>query len=158
MGIFNSIEKCAADASRVKLQSKEGVTSDYINANYVDVRNPLFHLPRFHFSFSSSMLYFLLSKGVHEGGTKYYIASQAPKPETLEDFWRMIWETNVRVVVKLTNLEEGGRIKAHQYWPNAGTKKYGGVTVTLSETVELSTFIIRRLVVKMVPPTPAYVS
>lgn len=62
----------------------------------------------------------------------------------------MIWETNARVIVKLTNLEEGGRLKAHQYWPNAGTKKYGGITVTLNETHEEPTYILRRLTIKMV--------
>ncbi|KAI9199836.1 protein-tyrosine phosphatase-like protein [Polychytrium aggregatum] len=52
------------------------------------------------------------------GGCTRYIATQGPMPETLSDFWQMIWEQNSRLVVMLTQEYESGRIKCHRYWPS----------------------------------------
>ena len=39
-----------------------------------------------------------------------YIATQAPKPWTINDMWRMIWEYNCRGIVMLTNLVEADKV------------------------------------------------
>jgi protein tyrosine phosphatase len=96
--------------------------SDYINANYID--------------------------GVHSNSKQAYIATQAPKPDTMEDFWRMCWEQNVQIIVMLTNLEEGGRVKAHQYWPKLGTKQFGSWSVTVVSTQDNEAYIIRTIELK----------
>lgn len=33
-----------------------------------------------------------------------------PKNNTLEDFWRMIWQENIRFIVMLTNVVENGKV------------------------------------------------
>lgn len=46
-----------------------------------------------------------------------FIATQAPLPDTFNAFWQMVWEQNARIIVTVTQLQEGGRIKCHKYWP-----------------------------------------
>lgn len=48
---------------------------------------------------------------------KKYIAAQAPLPHTFSQFYDMIWQESVSVIVMLTKLEESDRCKAHRYWP-----------------------------------------
>ncbi|KAF9577327.1 hypothetical protein BGW38_007518 [Lunasporangiospora selenospora] len=51
--------------------------------------------------------------------SKSYIATQAPLPSTIPDFWQMVDEQESSVIVMLTREQEMGRIKCHQYWPTA---------------------------------------
>ncbi|XP_050744270.1 phosphatidylinositol phosphatase PTPRQ [Drosophila biarmipes] len=48
---------------------------------------------------------------------KEYIATQGPKPESVMDFWRMILQYNVRVIVQVTQFREGNTVKCHEYYP-----------------------------------------
>ncbi|XP_043118974.1 receptor-type tyrosine-protein phosphatase S isoform X7 [Puntigrus tetrazona] len=106
----------AYDHTRVILAPTDGIMgSDYINANYID--------------------------GYRKQNA--YIATQGPLPETIGDFWRMVWEQRAASVVMMTKLEEKSRIKCDQYWPSRGTDTYGTVQVTLLDTMELATFCVR---------------
>ncbi|XP_033233871.1 receptor-type tyrosine-protein phosphatase H isoform X1 [Drosophila pseudoobscura] len=58
---------------------------------------------------------------------KEYIATQGPKPESLMDFWRMILQYNVRIIVQVTQFREGNTIKCHEYFPY----NMRGLTVTV---------------------------
>ncbi|CAB3368671.1 Hypothetical predicted protein [Cloeon dipterum] len=93
----------AYDSSRVKLELVPGdENSDYINANYIDG----FERP------------------------KAYIATQGPRVNTLDDFWRMVWQEKVPLIVMVTNLLEGGKNKCEKYWPdNNQQATHGRVTV-----------------------------
>ncbi|KAI0043883.1 hypothetical protein FA95DRAFT_1681592 [Auriscalpium vulgare] len=50
------------------------------------------------------------------GTKKRYIATQGPLPETFNDFWLLVWEQNVHVIVMLTREVEGAVIKCGNYW------------------------------------------
>jgi protein tyrosine phosphatase len=54
---------------------------------------------------------------------KYFISTQGPKDNTVEDFWTMIDEQKCNVIVMLCNLEEAGREKCAKYWHKT-MKKY----------------------------------
>jgi len=41
-----------------------------------------------------------------------YIAMQAPRPWTINDLWRMVWEYDCRSIVMLTNLVEAGKVRS----------------------------------------------
>lgn len=40
-----------------------------------------------------------------------YIAMQAPMKNTVDDFWRCLWEQNCTIIVMLTKLKELGRVR-----------------------------------------------
>ncbi|CAH1243113.1 PTPRA [Branchiostoma lanceolatum] len=117
----------AYDNGLVTLTPIEGVAgSGYIHASYID--------------------------GYRE--ERKYIAAQGPMDNTVDDFWRMIWETGSTAIVMVTNLEEKGKKKCSQYWPDSGEKLYaadsedGGITVTLAETVPMVDYVTRVLLIR----------
>jgi len=48
-----------------------------------------------------------------------YIATQGPLDNTIDDFYRMILEYKVSIIVMLTNVVESDQIKCARYWPTA---------------------------------------
>ncbi|RXM33948.1 Tyrosine-protein phosphatase non-receptor type 9 [Acipenser ruthenus] len=101
------------DQSRVKLNlvdDDDDETSDYINASFMD--------------------------GYKRKNA--YIAAQGPLPKTFVDFWRMVWEQKVLIIVMTTRVVERGRIKCGQYWP-----------LEVGQTEEYGQFLIRNIHIEM---------
>ncbi|XP_066594942.1 receptor-type tyrosine-protein phosphatase F-like [Prorops nasuta] len=111
----------AYDETRVILEKlPNDPYSDYINANYI--------------------------KGYKK--EKAYIATQGPKPNTVIDFWRMVWQEEVRIICMLANLIENGKVKCEQYWPDIGKKKkYGNILVFNSKHRVFADYTFRTFVV-----------
>ncbi len=76
-----------------------------------------------------------------------YIATQGPLSSTVPDFWRMIWEHNVEIIVMVANTEENGASKCEQYWPARGVVVYGDTTVTLVSQILYPEFVVREFMV-----------
>uniref|UniRef100_A0A8C0UGG0 Receptor-type tyrosine-protein phosphatase eta n=1 Tax=Cyanistes caeruleus TaxID=156563 RepID=A0A8C0UGG0_CYACU len=108
------------DISRVKLSNQSSGTGDYINANYMPGYN----------------------------SKKAFIAAQGPLPNTVEDFWQMIWEKNIYSIVMLTKCVEQARTKCEQYWPDKQPKSYGDIVVTMVSEVVLPEWTIRDFTVE----------
>lgn len=65
---------------------------------------------------------------------KKYIITQGPLQKTTDDFWRMIDEQNINVIVMLTPLVQEGMEKCYQYWPpDSVPRQYGDIKVHLSK-------------------------
>ena len=76
-----------------------------------------------------------------------FIATQAPKEEiSFQNFWQMILEKKVRVMVMITALKEKNKKKADQYWPESETGALyigGGITLEHKSTSYQGTFYHR---------------
>uniref|UniRef100_A0A8C7LHB4 Tyrosine-protein phosphatase non-receptor type 9 n=1 Tax=Oncorhynchus kisutch TaxID=8019 RepID=A0A8C7LHB4_ONCKI len=67
-----------------------------------------------------------------------YIATQGPLPKTFGDFWRMVWEQMVLIVVMTTRVVERGRVKCGQYWPKEeGTTEQHGHFLVRNTSIQL---------------------
>ncbi|KAK9871226.1 hypothetical protein WA026_011500 [Henosepilachna vigintioctopunctata] len=112
--------------SRVFLTPMAGYpNSDYINANYVT--GP-------------------------KNTRKYYIACQAPMSNTVDDFWRMIWEQQCKVILMLTHLFENGAERCFDYLPPSEVldchRLFGDYQVTLKKREVKEKYIISSLQLK----------
>uniref|UniRef100_A0A8C8VMW6 protein-tyrosine-phosphatase n=1 Tax=Pelusios castaneus TaxID=367368 RepID=A0A8C8VMW6_9SAUR len=112
------------DHSRVDLSL---ITSDedshYINANFI--------------------------KGVY--GPRAYIATQGPLSTTVLDFWRMIWEYEVLIVVMACMEFEMGKKKCERYWVDVGDSplECGPFTITCELEEKKMEYVIRTLKVTL---------
>ncbi|CAF3337665.1 unnamed protein product [Rotaria socialis] len=113
------------EATRVKLQpDDDGDRNDFINANYVS--------------------------GYHDQ-EKAYIFTQGPLQTTLKDFWRMIWQENISIVVMTTNVRESGTVKCYPYWPdqtkdviNAGLYQVQNEKSDKYDSFVITTLVLRK--------------
>nr|XP_046251605.1 tyrosine-protein phosphatase non-receptor type 18 isoform X3 [Scatophagus argus] len=78
-----------------------------------------------------------------------YIASQAPLSSTLTDFWRMIWQQDVKVIVMACREIEMGKKKCECYWtPVHQSAAFGPFTVhSQGETRPDEDLVVRTLTV-----------
>ncbi|CAM5171544.1 unnamed protein product [Natator depressus] len=75
-------------------------------------------------------------------GPKEMIATQGPLPETINDFWQMIFQRKVKVIVMLTELNEGDQQLCAQYWEE-GKQRYEGIEVEMKDVNLSSSYTIR---------------
>ncbi|KAL7857829.1 hypothetical protein AOLI_G00179310 [Acnodon oligacanthus] len=111
------------DHSRVKVTLKtSNQDTDYINANFI--------------------------KGID--GLEAYIATQGPLPNTVIDFWRMIWEYNVAVIVMACREFEMGRKKCERYYPQFGDEpmSFGPFRISCESEQPRTDYFIRSVTVE----------
>ncbi|KPM09468.1 tyrosine-protein phosphatase-like protein 2 [Sarcoptes scabiei] len=112
------------DFNRVILNfDGEPQQSDYINASYIDS---------------------LLKPNA-------YIVAQGPNEMTIGNFWRMIWQQDIRVIVMLTKVYEFIRVMCQQYWPvklNKAESFDDRFEVILVDEDQLADYICRTMKVR----------
>lgn len=79
---------------------------------------------------------------------KVYIATQGCLSNTIYQFWSMIWQENVCIIIMTTKEIERGKVKCERYWPDAGKteviKKFTIVNESESSTPD---YTLRRFMV-----------
>ncbi|KAK0414809.1 hypothetical protein QR680_011624 [Steinernema hermaphroditum] len=108
------------DKTRVVLNWPPGMKGDFIHANRVE----------------------------HKFLDNTFLCCQGPMDATIPDFWRMIWQEKVKVIIMLCRCEEQGKPKCAQYWPlnKDESRTYFGLTIR-NEKIDASdpSFIETRL-------------
>jgi receptor-type tyrosine-protein phosphatase R len=109
------------ESTRVKLlQTSDDPLAAYINANYI--------------------------RG-YRGEARAYIATQGPMANTLTDFWRMIWQENVPIIVMITKLQEQNSVKCESYLPDSSSL-FGDVEVVTESLRDCGSYTVRHLLLK----------
>ncbi|RLW06003.1 hypothetical protein DV515_00004999, partial [Chloebia gouldiae] len=75
-------------------------------------------------------------------GPKAMIATQGPLQETISDFWQMVFQRKVKVVVMLTELKEADQELCAQYW-GEGKQMYDGIEVQMADVSSGPSYTIR---------------
>lgn len=105
------------DDTRVKLSLiNDDPQSDYINANHVTGY-----------------------------GDMRYIAAQGPKDvkvPTIADFWRMIIEQDINVIIMVANFVEGGKKKVGEYFRAGETLEFDGYFVSVRSREQFAHFAV----------------
>ncbi|VDK25316.1 unnamed protein product [Anisakis simplex] len=86
------ILKCSHDS---QLHQQQQNCDDYINANRIEILSNEY--PEFN------------------GLNRRYISTQGCLPNTINDFWRMVWQQNSRIIVMTTKEVERGRVNFLKY-------------------------------------------
>lgn len=112
------------ERTRVKLSSNDDNPLDsYINANYM--------------------------RG-YDGEEKAYIATQGPLPNTIQDFYRMVWNDRSPIIVMITKLYEKAKAKCELYFPMEVDEvaKYGDFQVTVVSVQPKQGYVVRELLLE----------
>ena len=75
---------------------------------------------------------------------KYFICTQGPKNETIDDFWTMVFEHECNVILMLCNISEGGMIKCAEYWEPSKVKEFKIINITETKKQD---YIIRDIII-----------
>ncbi|XP_063811480.1 tyrosine-protein phosphatase non-receptor type 22 isoform X2 [Pseudophryne corroboree] len=77
-----------------------------------------------------------------------YIATQGPLPNTVVDFWRMIWEYNIGVIAMACMEFEYGKKKCERYWVEEGCEvlQCGPFSIICGNEEKKKDYVIRTLI------------
>ncbi|TKR59729.1 hypothetical protein L596_029361 [Steinernema carpocapsae] len=88
------------------------------------------------------------NKVTHKLLDNTFICCQGPMDATVPDFWRMIWQERVKLIIMLCRCEELGKEKCAQYWPinKDESKSFFGLSIK-AEKIDTSdpSFVQTRL-------------
>jgi len=76
---------------------------------------------------------------------KMFIATQGPMKGTMDAFWSMIWEYDVKLIIMMCSIQEEGMKKCEQYFPLDGTITCENFEITLFRSVNKYDTLIEKI-------------
>uniref|UniRef100_A0A7N6AWX5 Receptor-type tyrosine-protein phosphatase C n=1 Tax=Anabas testudineus TaxID=64144 RepID=A0A7N6AWX5_ANATE len=80
-------------------------------------------------------------------GPRTHIAAQTPIPDTMADFWMMVYQKKASTIVMLSECNEGDKESDCVYWDKE-KKLFGEIEVEVSSTDTFPAFIIRNILIR----------
>jgi len=80
---------------------------------------------------------------IRNDGEKAFIAASAPVEKSLKNFWEMIFQNKVTLIIMLCNLKEKN-VVCEKYWDEEETMEYGNVKVKQISSCEMGEKLIKR--------------
>ncbi|XP_050085564.1 mucin-5AC isoform X2 [Anopheles aquasalis] len=147
---FKEIPNVTARADEVP----EGCEDKNRYANVVPLPETRVHLKRLNEDEKTEYINANFVKGPKDSAN-YYIACQAPMENTINDFWRMIWEQNSKVIIMATDLSENGVEKCAEYLPPSvvldNSRTFGDFQLTLKNRENKEKYTISTVHMRHVP-------
>ncbi|KAJ8040911.1 Receptor-type tyrosine-protein phosphatase T [Holothuria leucospilota] len=72
-----------------------------------------------------------------------FIATQSPLPNTVEDFWRLVYDWKCPLIVMLNQLDPRDKTCC-KYWPENVSSRFGNMTVMLKEEKNVGIYVQRQ--------------
>ncbi|XP_075944372.1 receptor-type tyrosine-protein phosphatase C isoform X2 [Anarhichas minor] len=82
-------------------------------------------------------------------GPRAFIAAQTPLPDTMADFWSMVYQKKASTIVMFSDCSEGDKESDCAYW-NKDKKTFGDIEVELASTDTSPAFISRNMLMRHV--------
>ncbi|XP_049535603.1 serine-rich adhesin for platelets isoform X1 [Anopheles darlingi] len=147
---FKEIPNVTARADEVP----DGCEDKNRYANVVPLPETRVHLKRLNDDEKTEYINANFVKGPKDSAN-YYIACQAPMENTINDFWRMIWEQNSKVIIMATDLSENGVEKCAEYLPPSvvldNSRTFGDFQLTLKNRENKEKYTISTVHMRHVP-------
>ncbi|XP_068563645.1 receptor-type tyrosine-protein phosphatase C isoform X2 [Cebidichthys violaceus] len=82
-------------------------------------------------------------------GPRTFLAAQTPLPDTMADFWSMVYQKKASTIVMLSDCSEGDQESDCVYW-DKDKKTFGDIEVELASTDTSPAFISRNMLIRHV--------
>ncbi|XP_078025041.1 receptor-type tyrosine-protein phosphatase C isoform X3 [Epinephelus lanceolatus] len=82
-------------------------------------------------------------------GPRTFITAQSPLPDTMADFWSMVYQKKASAIVMLSDSSEGDKESDCVYWDN-DKKAFGDTEVEVASTEATPAFISRNMLIRHV--------
>mmetsp|Transcript_5309 Transcript_5309/g.9733 ORF Transcript_5309/g.9733 Transcript_5309/m.9733 type:complete len:330 (+) Transcript_5309:811-1800(+) len=100
---------------------------------------------------SGSYINASLVDGSIPNSEEFFIATQGPLTNTCNNFWLLVWELDVALIVMLTQFSEYGFAKCCDYFPREGSVVRGSIEITLiSETPHFESLTQRKFKLRQI--------
>lgn len=94
---------------------------------------------------------------VHLPTNNSFIATQGPLDTTIDDFWQMVYQYNINLIIMLCKLEENNKVKCSNYWDNTNIHNFVlekcGKEFEYKEGLTLRNYYLKKSNNDILPPT-----